>query len=306
VFHFGRSLSQVVLHPDHCDLQWIEEKFASSDRDAFKFYFLKYRADDISKDINQNIAAMPPYRVSCFNTPDHVFLALSIHHSLFDGIALPCLIREVERDYLGRKYQPVAPAGDILRLIEKINRNQARAFWTSHFEGFAWPQLKSLSYQHTGSHHHSVSFVSPLSTIKLLASSQCITLQALFTGAFALHAARNIYKSTDVVFGVSHSIVILAGDLCVFIGFAIRSPSACRFHRISHSSPSLRHSNTRQFQQHAKQTTIHSRRDFIDGRIRTFASRQCTIVDPSWVSVVRCSLLYVRRCVVGWRNLDGH
>ena len=245
VFYFGRSLYQVVLHPDHCVLQWNGKEFSSSDQDAFKLHFLKYCAEDISKDINQNISAIPPYRVSCFTTPDHTFFALSIHHSLFDGIALPCLIRDVERDYLGRQCPPVPPAEEILWQIGKIDRDQARAFWTSHFEGFVWPQQNFLSSQHTGSHHHCVSFVSPLSAIKLLASSQLVTLQALLTGAFALHAARNIYNSTDVAFGVSHSIVTSAGDLCVFAGFEIRSPLACRFHRISDSSSSLRRSNTR-------------------------------------------------------------
>lgn len=293
VFHFGRSLSQVVLHPDHCDLQWTSEEISPLDEDTFKVYFLTKRAQDISKNINQHISSIPPYRVSSFTTLDHVFLAISIHHSLFDGIALPCLILEVEREYLGRQHQPIASAEEILSCIGNIDRDQARAFWTSHFEGFAWPRQIPTS-EHAGGHHHSVSFVSPLSAIKLLASSQRITLQALLTGAFALHAARDIFKSTDVAFGVSHQTATMEVYLYALIGFTVRSPSASRLCRISDFPSSLGCANTRQFQQHAKRAAVHSARDFCNGRVRTPTSRQCSIVGASRVSVVRCSFFSLR------------
>ncbi|KIM49051.1 hypothetical protein M413DRAFT_438219 [Hebeloma cylindrosporum] len=211
VFHFGRDLLQIVLGPDSAPINWKHRKGIKCTKETFGTCFREQKALDIAREINLNVSSIPPYRLSVYVVQDHHFLVLSIHHALFDGISLPKFLSELEREYLGLTCSgKVAVTSDILRQISNINFDNAERFWKNQFKGISWPQAVIAPVLPWRVCHHDVPFKASISSLKKLASSHGITLQALLTCAFASILARDIYKQEDVVFGVIRSGRLLA------------------------------------------------------------------------------------------------
>ncbi|KAG5645251.1 NRPS protein [Asterophora parasitica] len=211
VFHFSSALVQVVLRPNHLELPWAEDHTDIEDSHEFVRWFLNDRAPDIARNINTTLSNTPPFRLHAYTSPAQTFLALSIHHATYDGISLPLLIDDAEREYLGSAPRGVAMASDILDHMASTDLVKAREFWVDHFHGFSWPHLpRTVGASRTV--HRTSAFRSSLSSVKELAASQQVTLQAVLTTAFAIVAATNIYKTSDVSFGVIRSGRLLPVD----------------------------------------------------------------------------------------------
>ena len=156
-----------------------------------------------------NVSSTPPYRFSVYVIQGHHFLILSIHHALFDGISLPKFLSEAEREYLGLPcFGEMAVASDVLHRISNIDFDNAERFWKNQFKGISWPQTALTPVLPWRVCHHEVPFKTSISSLKKLASSHGITLQALLTCAFACILARDVYKQEDVVFGVCSQFLI--------------------------------------------------------------------------------------------------
>ncbi|KAJ3517178.1 hypothetical protein NLJ89_g674 [Agrocybe chaxingu] len=201
-FYFSR---QVVLRHGICKLQWEEKQTHSEDESSFRDFFLGREALAIARDINQNISTVTPYRLRVYSSAGTTHLVLSIHHALFDGIALPILFQEVERDYFDLDPRTATQPLDILDKIASINLDDAQTFWKAHFSGFKWLPSTLIPSDPLSTQRLIVPFKAPLSSVKHLATVQQVTLQALFTCAFADIAARRIYQRRDVAFGVLRS-----------------------------------------------------------------------------------------------------
>ncbi|CAA7271648.1 unnamed protein product [Cyclocybe aegerita] len=204
VFFFGRTLAQVVLKGGICKLQWKKQAFHEGES-SFRDFFLGREALAITRDINQNISTIPPYRLRVYSSAGATHLALSIHHALFDGIALPVLFQQVEREYFGLHPRTMAQPLDILDRIASINLDDAQTLWKTHFSGFKWAPSTLVASDPLSTQRLIVPFKAPLSSVKQLATAQQVTLQALFTCAFADVAARRIYRRRDIAFGVLRS-----------------------------------------------------------------------------------------------------
>lgn len=123
-------------------------------------------------------------------------MVLSIHHALFDGISLPFLMTDVEREYL--KHVPRSPAisSEILDQIACIDWDKARAFWVDYFKGFAWSHKTLRRAAVTPTTRQVTAFKHPLSIVRSLPISQQVTLRELLTCTFASIAANKIYQSS--------------------------------------------------------------------------------------------------------------
>ncbi|KDR81669.1 hypothetical protein GALMADRAFT_59971 [Galerina marginata CBS 339.88] len=213
VFHFGRTLHQVVLKSESCSLNWESKETAVlPDSESFRQFFLSREAPAIARKINQSISTAPPYQLSVYPSEKQNFVALSIHHALFDGISLPQLFLQVERHYLGFSSCPDTPASEILQYISAIDLDEAEKFWREYFDGFTWPRALLLSQPSQSTNRMVLDFKIPLSTLKKSSSLHQVTVQALFTCAFAHLLARNVYRRKDVVFGVLRSGRLLPVD----------------------------------------------------------------------------------------------
>lgn len=209
VFHFGRTLSQIILKPNVCELNWKDHPLSSPLKgSSFGDFFLQKEGSNVAKGINRTLSSVPPYRLSVYTSPIQKFLVLSIHHALFDGISLPLMFREVEQGYLGQDCGPLSSPLDILAHISSIDHNDAKNFWVEYFSGFSWTQPALIPNLPHTTQRRIVQFQSSLSSLKVLAASQQATLQALLTSSFALLLARDVYKCRDVTFGVRSDVML--------------------------------------------------------------------------------------------------
>lgn len=169
-------------------------------------WFLGTRAPQIARDINRTLSETPGFRLFAFVAVDQLYLVLSIHHALYDGISLPLLFQDVEREYHATTLLSLASSFEILDRIASVNLDKARKFWLDHFHGFAWPQV-SVPYQVSSSltTRHIARLNSTLTHLKELSASQNVTLQTVLTSAFAVLAATRIYHVNDISFGVCAS-----------------------------------------------------------------------------------------------------
>ena len=138
IFHFGRDLVQVVLHPDDVTLPWLEKR-ADSNEQSFKDAFDHEDASSIASDINASLSTTPGFRLTIYtSTPNTHFFVLSIHHALFDGVSLPVLLKDVEREYLQERLIPFPYSAAVLDQLYRIDLRRAQHFWTQYFSDFNW------------------------------------------------------------------------------------------------------------------------------------------------------------------------
>ncbi|KAG5652249.1 NRPS protein [Sphagnurus paluster] len=205
VFYFSSALVQVVLRPTYSTLPWAEEITKIGDSREFACWFLDTKSQDIARVINTSLSHTPAFRLHAYLSPGPSFIVLSIHHALYDGISLPLLINDVEREYHGLSLRTVPNVSDILDQIASTDLTKAREFWVDHFRGFAWPSSLPRTSASSRTIYRTSRMGSSLSSLKDLAASQQVTLQALLTCAFAVFAATKVYHTSDISFGIIRS-----------------------------------------------------------------------------------------------------
>ncbi|OCH93414.1 hypothetical protein OBBRIDRAFT_790288 [Obba rivulosa] len=206
VFHFGRQLVQVVLDTAHARPDMAEETVQCDSVEEFITFFAD-RQSPVASEINRSLTDIPPHRLTVFKSQntEHVFMSLSIHHALFDGISLSYLLRHLEKSYLGEPRYLSAPPEVVLDSIASVDLHAAQAFWTQQFVGFDWSRIPSRTASAKRADQRSISFRTGLSGLQQMASQRQVTLQTLLMSAFARFLAKHIYGQSDVVFGVIRS-----------------------------------------------------------------------------------------------------
>lgn len=202
MFHFGKVLSQVVLKAEICRLPWAEKEVIFPSKENFLQWFHAAEAASITINLNHLSHSQPPFAVTIYQLPPDSFMCLSIHHALYDGISLPLILDAVERAYLHLPPRPIAMTGEILNHILSLDLAKTRSFWTGHFSGYDWPAIDLERSTLPESDSCEVLFKTRLSSLKSLVISHQVTLQALFSAAFATILSSKIYGKPDVVFGV--------------------------------------------------------------------------------------------------------
>ena len=77
----------------------------------------------------------PPWRTTVLKTAIKTVLAVSMHHSLYDGESINLLLQDLARLYEGMDLQPRVPFSDAARAISKSSTD-AEDYWVRELEGF--------------------------------------------------------------------------------------------------------------------------------------------------------------------------
>ena len=157
----------------------------------------------IAEDINDDITT-PLFRLNIYRSTRASHLSVSIHHTLYDGLAFPLLMKEVDAAYRSQSLQDVVPLAQVIHHINPISRgDRAKEFWVSEFEGV---NLRDRQL-HRRNEREVVRYAKVLDTSLQDLRSRCsavhVTLEALFTAAIAYLGRRLLGWSNDAIFGVS-------------------------------------------------------------------------------------------------------
>ncbi|KAG6336405.1 hypothetical protein ID866_2678 [Astraeus odoratus] len=206
VFFFGRELVQVIFPPDECCLPWSEKHLSDEQDDTFCASFLADDATSLAADINRASNIIPLFRLTAYKQPEKQRLVLSIHHSLFDGISLPLILKFVEDELFDKHSEFNHRSDELLEYIHRPDADNARDFWTSKFDDIEWSTFNLIDVPlHSRPCKKIVPVVKPLSVIQGLVARHNVTLQAALMCTFATLLSRHIYGRGDVVFGVIRS-----------------------------------------------------------------------------------------------------
>lgn len=211
MFYFGRQLVQVVRAPIDCQLPWVEQRTPFTDADSFCAFFYAEVAPSLAQEINETISTTPPLRLAVFSPPENhngLWLTLSIHHALFDGISLPLILKFVEDKLLERPHSTICPPESLLEYMHSTKDDVARRFWASRFSDFNWSEHRLTSVRSSNRiRRKAMPLITSLAALRKLLVSRQVTMQSVVTCAFALSLARYIHHTDDVAFVVCFCVV---------------------------------------------------------------------------------------------------
>ena len=199
-FVLGPETLQVVLSPHASPLPWFSHD-TEEDRNIAEWFELEEGAK-IAEEINDDITT-PLFRLNLYRSPNASYLSVSIHHAIYDGLAFPLLMNEVDAAYRAQSLQDVVPLAQVVHHINPISRgNSAKEFWMSEFEGV--DLHNRLLYQRNEREivRHSRIFDTSLQDIRSRCSAINVTLEALFTAAITFLGRKFFGWSNDAVFSV--------------------------------------------------------------------------------------------------------
>lgn len=203
---------QAINQPGHCAVEALDWRTMSASELEEQFKLLWQSNWDVGFDLG----AGPPIKLTLVVAPDDkVFVLWSTHHLLFDGWSATPLFSEWLTLYDGLltgelpQLEKPVPYADFIRWQRSQDPSAALDFWRTRLEGLeAGTQLPvgQLSRGSTSRRsHHSVVLDRACSrSLRQLASSCRVTLNALFQTAWGLLLSRYCRQS-DVVFGATFS-----------------------------------------------------------------------------------------------------
>ncbi|KAF9783958.1 hypothetical protein BJ322DRAFT_1067759 [Thelephora terrestris] len=202
-FVLGPETLQVVFSLLASTLPWILHDIEEG-RNILEMFGVE-EGPRIARDINDDITT-PLFRLNLYRSPHSSYLAVSIHHAIYDGVAFPLLMKQVDAAYGTHSLQDVVQLSEVVRHIVPASRdNRTEEFWVSELQGI---QLHDRSL-HQRNEHHVVRYAKLLDVSLQHLRSRCsaihVTLEALFAGAIAYLGRRFLEWSNDVIFGIIHS-----------------------------------------------------------------------------------------------------
>jgi hypothetical protein len=211
------ALVQILLKPDAVDLPWAEHPHQKT-AGSFEDWFYKNHAASIASSINSAISAIPPFRLSLFSFGDERYLAVSAHHSVYDGISMPLLLNKVSATYHDERIEATASLKTVLNALATRGGDEAKDYFTSSFKGFnGYEPLDLPEHEPALVYQRKVSF--KYSQAKALASTSRLTLQSLLCSIFANSIRKQWRQEDNMTIGVCdlllYSLLIADdGDSC--------------------------------------------------------------------------------------------
>lgn len=200
MFVLGPETLQVVLSPHASSLPWTSHHI--EDQDSYE-WFESRDGTRIAKEINNDVTT-PLFRLNLYQSPRSSYLAVSIHHAIYDGVAFPLLMREVDAAYRAHRSQDAVPLARIIHHISPASRDDhAKEFWVSEFEGIQLHDRQLHQRNEHGVARYAKVLDVSLQDLRSRCSAIHVTLEALFAGAIAYLGRRFLGWSDDVIFGVS-------------------------------------------------------------------------------------------------------
>ncbi|RFU29864.1 hypothetical protein B7463_g6467, partial [Scytalidium lignicola] len=169
--------------------------------------------DGQSKDINQilreievhfnNNVYTPPYRLNFLHTSEHTKLLVSMHHALYDGVALTTLYDEVERLYRGQVLPPPVSFVPFIEYITSTDTQKCDNFWdnTLHDCSETLIQTSFQSRKETSRNTlFSTKLISPLNWIEDQIKKYSTSLLAVCQTSWAAVLSEHLHQD-DICFG---------------------------------------------------------------------------------------------------------
>jgi len=203
VFVLGAETLQVVLSPHASPLPWTSHN--TWDGHDISKWFEAEEGPRIAGEINDDITT-PLFRLNLYRSPHSSYLAVSIHHALYDGLAFPLLMREVDAVYRAQRLQNAVPFAQVIHNINAVSRgDRAKAFWVSEFEDADVRDRPLNQRNEREVVRYAKVLDASLQDLRSRCSAMHVTLEALFTGAITYLGQRFLGWSNDAIFGVSRS-----------------------------------------------------------------------------------------------------
>jgi amino acid adenylation domain-containing protein len=77
----------------------------------------------------------PPYTIDVMESDGSIKLLISMHHALYDGVALSVLYEEIESLYHGKSLPPPISFAPFLQKMAALDMNEADSFWNALLKG---------------------------------------------------------------------------------------------------------------------------------------------------------------------------
>ncbi|KAF7585983.1 hypothetical protein BBP40_009746, partial [Aspergillus hancockii] len=141
----------------------------------------------------------PLGRYAIISTPTKGYFVWTAHHSIYDGLTLPILTKQVSAEYTNEFALPEVPYNRFIQYILGISPASAAEFWTAQFAepSSTYPVLPAHTYQPNADQvkNHSV---------HLTRAPSDITLSTVLRAAWAVVLA-GLTESEKVTFGITLS-----------------------------------------------------------------------------------------------------
>lgn len=147
----------------------------------------------------------PPYSLNFIYSDREQRFLISMHHALYDGVALSVLYDEVEKLYHGLSLPSPVSFTPFLKHMGSTNFESSDQFWQSTLQGYSPNRFKMLSYKPHGVQMNRTQVQQLVPKISLCeienkAKKYSTTLLAVFHTVWAATMSQ-LFKTTDVCFG---------------------------------------------------------------------------------------------------------
>ncbi|EUC66117.1 condensation domain protein, partial [Rhizoctonia solani AG-3 Rhs1AP] len=195
---------QVLLRPEAVQVPLaIHNQPLRLESISFSSWFLESEKDHISVEINYDLTT-PTFRVNIYELEDR-FMVVSLSHAIYDGVALPSLMKGLDTTIVGHETGEVVPLQPLLESVQ-ASQETAREFWV---EKFSHLDLESLSPRRPVKHQAqyirriftAISFEGTQSACRV----QHTTLQALGCASYALAGRDSLGWRGSAIFGIIRS-----------------------------------------------------------------------------------------------------
>ncbi|PQE28760.1 hypothetical protein CJF32_00003978 [Rutstroemia sp. NJR-2017a WRK4] len=146
----------------------------------------------------------PPYTIDILQLAGQTKMIVSMHHALYDGVALAVLYEEVENLYHQSQLAPSLSFTPFLKYMTTTDSNSSDQFWQECLRGYFPVSLESISEtaisQQTGSRVQKLCAKVALSWIEKYTRKNNTTILSLFHAVWTKILSQ-LLSSTDVCFG---------------------------------------------------------------------------------------------------------
>lgn len=150
-------IAQVTL--DHWNIAWKTFDVTVPSLDGAIYEHLRNLPEPLD-------SKMPPLSLALIRYRGSSFLSFICHHSLYDGVAMENLWREVEALANGNDLPPPVSYGPFIQEVLNLPKDTEQ-FWTEHFRGFSPTLLfPSSTRQHIDQSIHTISLDMPFREIQ--------------------------------------------------------------------------------------------------------------------------------------------
>ncbi|KAG8774039.1 Non-ribosomal peptide synthetase [Ceratobasidium sp. 428] len=196
---------QVVLKPEAVYVPLsLHQPTVHFNQDSFTSWFRTTRMSQIAVEINEDLTT-PAFRINVYDAGDK-FMVVSLSHAIYDGIAVPSLMVDVDAAVAGKLSRGDERLQPILDAIE-MAQDTAYDFWTEKLQHI---NSKFLAVHHQpaiskAQHIRRVFSTFSYESLQSICRSKHTTIQALGCASFALAGSDHFGWQENALFGVIRS-----------------------------------------------------------------------------------------------------